>query len=174
MAGLNFDFFGDTRILPDESISEQEFLLDVDEEGKRYKVLGFIDKLFLYKSAGAALIRDFKTSKSVFKGKDLTDNLQDLIYCLAVKRMFPEYSKRIMEFLFLKFNLESKGTVKMPQVSDDELEGLEYELTGIQILLPRKLYRERCNFKFCRRSRLSKRWKFRRFACIRKRWLQNE
>lgn len=132
MAGLNFDFFGDSRILPDEAISEQEFLLDVDEDGKRYKVLGFIDKLFLYKSAGAALIRDFKTSKSVFKGKDLTDNLQDLIYCLAVKRMFPEYSKRVMEFLFLKFNLESKGTVKMPQVSDDELEGLEYELTGIQ------------------------------------------
>ena len=69
------------------------------------------------------------------KGKDLTDNLQDFNLLLSSKKNVSEYSKRIMEFLFLKFNLESKGTVKMPQVSDDELEGLEYELTGIQSYL---------------------------------------
>ena len=135
MAGLNFDFFGDTFNKPDLSISEKEFLLDVNEEGKRYKVLGFIDKLFLYKSASKALIRDFKSSKSVFKGKDLEDNLQDLIYCLAIKRTFPEYKNRVMEFLFLKFNLESKGKVLMPTITDDELDGFEYELTQIQSYL---------------------------------------
>ena len=68
----------------------------------KYKIRGFIDKLFLYKRKKFAIIRDFKTSKEVFKGKDQTDNLQDLMYSLAVKNLFPEYSERVSEFLFLQ------------------------------------------------------------------------
>jgi len=132
MAGLHFDFFGGARGELEESISEQSFDITTEEADKLYRLRGFIDKLFLYKKSGLAVIRDFKSSKSVFKGKDLTDNLQDLIYTLAVRKLFPRFKKRQVEFLFLKFDLHASGNVKMAEISDEELEGLELYLTGIQ------------------------------------------
>lgn len=135
LAGLHFDFFGNKEGVPTESISEQSFDITVDELGKLYRVRGFIDKLFLYKEKDLAIIRDFKSSKSVFKGKDITDNLQDLIYTLAVKKLFPNFKKRQVEFLFLKFDLNSTGTIKMKDISPEELEGLEMQLTSIQSYL---------------------------------------
>jgi ATP-dependent exoDNAse (exonuclease V) beta subunit len=90
MAGLHFDFFGQAGGELDEAISEQAFDITVDEANKLYRLRGFIDKLFLYKDTNSALIRDFKSSKVVFKGKELTDNLQDLIYTLAVRKLFPQ------------------------------------------------------------------------------------
>jgi hypothetical protein len=135
LAGLHFDFFGGARGEPDEAISEQEFNITVDEADKLYRVRGFIDKLFLYKDSDLAVIRDFKSSKSVFKGKEITDNLQDLIYTLAVRKLFPHFKKRQVEFLFLKFDLHASGCVKMSEISDEELEGIEYFLTSIQSFL---------------------------------------
>ena len=133
MAGLHFDFFGyNQNGNPDQSISEQSFDLTVDESGKLYRLRGFIDKLFLYQQNNTALIRDFKSSKQVFKGKEVTDNLQDFLYTLAVKKLFPEYYKRKVEFLFLKFDLHSTGKLEMKSLSDEELEGIEYHLTEIQ------------------------------------------
>jgi hypothetical protein len=132
LAGLHFDFFGNSKGKPTESISEQSFDITVDEMGKLYRVRGFIDKLFLYKEKDLAIIRDFKSSKSVFKGKDITDNLQDLIYTLAVKKLFPNFTKRQVEFLFLKFDLNSTGKIQMKDISAEELEGLELQLTSIQ------------------------------------------
>ena len=86
-----------------------------------------------------AIIRDFKSSKQVFKGKEITNNLQDLMYCLAVKHLYPDYLKRYSEFVFLKFDLSKdmlgktgKGLLKMTQITEEELEGFEYELTEIQ------------------------------------------
>ena len=137
--GLNYDFFGDTKEKPTESISEKSFEIVVDDDEKNYKIRGFIDKLFLYKKKSEALIRDFKTSKKVFEGKDLTDNLQDLMYSLAVKKLYPKYLSRSSEFLFLKFELSKdllgetgKGVVNMKGICEDELEGFEYFLTEIQ------------------------------------------
>lgn len=135
LAGLHYDFFGEKRGKPDDEISEQEFNITVDEGEKLYSLRGFIDKLFFYKEKELVVIRDFKTSKSVFKGKELEDNLQDLIYTLAVKKMFPEFTKRQVEFLFLKFDLNSTGNVKMKNLSAEELEGLELQLTQIQNFL---------------------------------------
>ena len=139
MNGLKYDFFGETIDEPTEAISEKDFDLFVDEDGKKYRIKGFIDKLFLYGKKKRALIRDFKSSKQVFKGKDVTDNLQDLMYSLAVKHLYPEYLKRQSEFVFLKFDLNKdifgefgKGLLKMVEVTDEELEGFEYELTEIQ------------------------------------------
>lgn len=136
MKGLKHDFFGDTIKKPKQAISEQDFDLTVTEGDKEYRIKGFIDKLFLYDKH--AIIRDFKTSKQVFKGKDATDNLQDLMYSLAVKKMYPEYKERKSEFLFLRFPLENdllgkpqKGNLQMEQISEDELEGFEYHLTEI-------------------------------------------
>jgi hypothetical protein len=135
--GLNYDFFGNDHGKMDHSFSEKEFNLKIDEENKKYNIRGFIDKLFLYED-GSAIIRDFKSSKQKFKGKEVTDNMQDLMYCLAIKKLHPKY-KSISEFLFLRFQLEKdifgepgNGVIKMDQLTDDVLEGFEYELTGIQ------------------------------------------
>jgi len=140
--GINYDFFGKDLGKPTHALSEESFDLDVDEDDKKYSIRGFIDKLFLYKKKSLAIIRDFKTSKKVFSGKDKTDNLQDLMYSLAVKKIYPEFLSRQSEFLFLKFDLEKdmlgqsgEGVVEMPQVSDDELEGFEFFLTEVQKLV---------------------------------------
>jgi hypothetical protein len=136
--GLSYDFYGDKLGKPTEAISEKDFEIVVAEEGKSYKIKGFIDKLFLYKKKKYALIRDFKSSKQKFKGKEITDNLQDYMYSLAVKRLYPEYKNRQSEFLFLKFELDdeigeqSNGVIKMNPISEDDLEGFEYYLTELQ------------------------------------------
>ncbi len=136
LAGLHFDFFGGSGSQsPDEAISEQAFDITVDEGEKLYRLRGFIDKLFLYKDKELAVIRDFKSSKQIFKGKELTDNLQDFLYTLAVRKLFPHFKKRQVEFLFLKFDLHSNGRVKMKDISEEELEGLELHLTEIQRFL---------------------------------------
>ena len=134
--GLTYDFFGKDLGKPTEDYSEKDFLITENNGDIKYKIRGFIDKLFLYKRKKFAIIRDFKTSKSVFKGKDYTDNLQDLMYSLAVKKMFPEYSTRVSEFLFLKFDLDensnNSGLVKMKPLDNDELHGFELQLSEIQ------------------------------------------
>lgn len=136
--GLNYDFFGEQGGKLDLAISEKDFDIIVDEDGKKYKIRGFIDKLFLYKDK-SAIIRDFKTSKQVFKGKEITDNLQDLMYSLAISKLYPEHTDRISEFLFLKFDLDEdllgnkgKGVVRMKEIAPEELEGFEHQLTEIQ------------------------------------------
>jgi hypothetical protein len=140
--GLTYDYFGHDLEKPTYSFSEKKFDIMVNHESKCYRINGFIDKLFLYKKKKAAIIRDFKTSKSVFEGKDATDNMQDLMYSLAVKHLYPDYPSRQSEFLFLKFDLNSnllgedgEGVLKMSSLSDDELEGFEHQLTAWQTYL---------------------------------------
>lgn len=132
LAGLQYDFFGTEFGEPTQALNEYAFDIEVNEGEYSYKIKGFIDKLFLYKKQGLAIIRDFKSSKEVFKGKDLENNLQDLIYSLAVKKLFPEYKTRRSEFLFLKFLPTEKGVVRMPALSEEELDGFQSELTEIQ------------------------------------------
>jgi len=137
--GLTYDFFGAESQKPSEAISEKDFLISENGEEINYSIRGFIDKLFLYKSKSRALIRDFKTSKKVFSGKDITDNLQALMYSLAVKKIYPKIKNRDAEFLFLKFGLEKdmlgstgEGVVQINNISDEELVGFEYFLTEVQ------------------------------------------
>jgi len=137
--GLAYDYFGNDLAKPTLSFSEKRFDISIDNDGKRYRINGFIDKLFLYKNKKAAIIRDFKTSKQVFDGKDATDNMQDLMYSLAVKHLYPEYSFRQSEFLFLKFDLspnllgeDGEGVLKMSPLTDGELDGFEHQLTAWQ------------------------------------------
>ena len=134
--GLSYDFFGTDLGNPTEEYSEKDFDIVKNDGDIKYKIRGFIDKLCLYKKKRFAIIRDFKTSKEVFKGKDQTDNLQDLMYSLAVKNLFPEYSERVSEFLFLKFDLDPNakktGVMRMKPLDEDELEGFEMQLSEIQ------------------------------------------
>jgi len=137
--GLRCDFFGDENEKPLIAESERFFDLEINkpEQGIRYAVRGYIDKLFVYKD-NSVIIRDFKSSKQVFKGKEITDNLQNLIYCLAIKHLMPETEPQ-SEFLFLRFDLDrdllgnsGKGRMKMDKISPEELEGFEYQLTQFQ------------------------------------------
>lgn len=134
--GLMYDFFGNTDQEPTEEHSEKDFHIVVNDGVVKYKIRGFIDKLFLYKDKKYALIRDFKTSKETFKGKDAEDNMQDLMYSLAVKHLFPEYETKQSEFLFLKFDLipdiKKSGIVRMEPLDEHDLHGFEHHLTEIQ------------------------------------------
>jgi hypothetical protein len=91
--GLSFDFYGDAEEKPFDAISEKVFELEINENDKKYYIYGFIDKLFLYDKGKKAVIRDFKTSKKIYVGSEVTDNLQNLIYCLAVSKLYPKYKK---------------------------------------------------------------------------------
>ena len=149
VAGLRYDFFGKKVVKPSESFSEYEFDMHIKEGEKDYSIKGFIDKLFIYDNKKSALIRDFKTSKQVFKGEDKKKNLQDYIYSLAVKYLFPEISNRNSEFVFLRFDLDSKnkpkGIMKMRKISDKRLEEFEIELTQAQTYLSQFNYHHATN-----------------------------
>jgi hypothetical protein len=136
LAGLRYDFFGKNIGRPTESLDELRFEITCNEDGKSYKILGFIDKLFLYKKKSIALIRDFKTSKKSFDGKDLEDNIQHQMYALAVRRLYPDFLKVKVEFPFLQLMANSgddeKHVIKMDHITDEELNDFECLLSEIQ------------------------------------------
>lgn len=130
--GLLYDFFGNKYGKPSSTISEKDFELDICEGDISYKIKGFIDRIFIYEDKSVIIIRDFKTNKKKYEGKEIEDNLQDNIYTLAIKKLFPEFSNIQMEFLFLKQNSEEEMVLKMKEKSSSELGGFEYELTAYQ------------------------------------------
>jgi len=134
VAGLKYDFFGNEIGKPTHSFSELDFDISLDDKDKNYRIKGFIDKLFLYKKKQTALIRDFKTSKKMFEGKDAEDNLQDQMYALAVSKLYPDFLKIKVEFPFLQVMLKKgdAAVAKMEALSEDDLETFEYILTELQ------------------------------------------
>lgn len=132
LKGLMYDFFGNKYGNPTEVISEKDFEITVQEEEINYKIKGFIDKLFIYGDHGIVLIRDFKTNKKKYEGKEVTDNLQDYMYTLAIRKLYPHLKDIKMEFLFLKQDLNTDGVMPMQAKDKYELLGFEHELTGYQ------------------------------------------
>ena len=136
LKGLNFDFFGEGAGLPDEVVSEKKFDINFKNDGKNYRIKGFIDKLFIYKKENLALVRDYKTSKKKFDGKDLEDNMQHLIYTLAIRHVYPDIKHIRTQFVFLKFDMDAAavdtGILEMPALSKHELSGFEMEITEVQ------------------------------------------
>lgn len=130
--GLMYDFFGKQYGEPSQIISEKDFELTVEQEDIQYKVKGFIDKLYIYKNISLVLIRDFKTNKKKYEGKEISDNLQDYIYTLAIRKLYPELKNIKMEFLFLKQDLNDNAVMPMQTKTKYELIGFEHELTGYQ------------------------------------------
>lgn len=135
--GLRNDFYGTKLGTPDLDLTEQEFDIISEEKDRSFRVKGFVDKIFIYGSL--ALIRDYKSSKKTFSGKDLTDNLQDYIYSLAVRRLFPQVKDIKVEFVFLKDGVidahegPSEGiSVVMETKEAAEIKGFESELDSIQ------------------------------------------
>lgn len=132
LKGLMYDFFGKEFGTPTEVISEKDFEITVQEEDINYKIKGFIDKLFIYGDHGVVLIRDFKTNKKKYEGKEVSDNLQDYMYTLAIRKLYPHLKDIKMEFLFLKQDLNNGGVIPMQPKTKYELLGFEHELTGYQ------------------------------------------
>lgn len=130
--GLLYDFFGEKLGTPSELISEKEFEITVEEKDLSFKIKGFIDKLFLYENKGVVLIRDFKTNKKKYEGKEVTDNLQDYIYTLAINKLYPELKDIKMEFIFLKQSSDEDMLLEMKAKSSYELIGFQHELTEYQ------------------------------------------
>lgn len=130
--GLLYDFFGNKYGNPTESISEKDFEIEVNDENFQYKIKGFIDKLFIYGNEGIVLIRDFKTNKKMYEGKEISDNLQDYIYTLAINKLYPQYKDVKMEFLFLKQNIPDEGVMLMTPKKKHDIDGFQYELSELQ------------------------------------------
>jgi len=150
--GLSYDFYGESYGKPVSIFTEKDFL--IEKEG-RYKIRGFIDRLFIYED-GRALIRDYKSSKRPYISHECSSaNIQGSIYALTVKELFPEVKVIDVEFLFLKFDLNkdvkwekrissktgkptkdwenvSGGGRILINYSHDEIDGIEYELEDYQ------------------------------------------
>jgi len=125
LVGLNQDFFGKDNGGIVES-GEVRFLLE--NESPKYKILGFIDKPIIYKKEKRVKLVDYKTSKSKFKGQEITANLQAMAYSLASKKLWPKLESVITEFLFLKF---PKQPAQEVEISDDQMSGFEYYLADL-------------------------------------------
>ena len=140
VSGLRHDFFGTKIGRPTISISEHPFEITKKEDDIEYSIRGILDKLFVYKGKKFAIFRDFKTSKEIFKGSEVTDNFQDWMYSLAIKKEFPFVDNIRSEFIFLRHKDKKKSTeiddyphiIKMEDIDDDSLEGFEHELTAYQ------------------------------------------
>ena len=119
VTGVNFDFF-----CKNGQIVGVEIPFEIGSEEDGYFLRGFIDKLVVYKDWHRII--DFKSSKKLFSGKDLEENLQGFIYALAVKKMYPEYNlKKVVDFIFLAFPEDplQRFPVKNKHVSDEILAG---------------------------------------------------
>lgn len=149
--GLRSDFYGLARGKPIATYTEREFLI---EKPEKYKVRGFIDRLFVYKD-GTVVVRDYKSSKEAYKGHESSsENIQASDYALAVREIVKDVlvKKIIVEFLFLKFDctkesvwspkiyrgkqtkeLEHNGGGKITiEFSPEEISGFEHELESYQ------------------------------------------
>jgi hypothetical protein len=123
IVGLRFDFLDSLTNLIG---SEIEF--DFENESPKYRIGGFIDRVF--EKNNQLIIRDFKSSKQLFKGEELTSNMQAMIYALAMRKKYGEqYQDILVKFLFLRY--PQKPEQDCPQFSQQELDGFEYFLEYI-------------------------------------------
>ena len=121
LTAMNHDFF----FAGASKVEKPEYEFNITNENPRYAIRGFIDRLAFYEKI--AIVRDYKSSKKRYSNKELPDNLQALMYQLAVAKLFKIKSK--VQFLFLKFGKKAEQTV--PPLGKDYLKGAEYYLADI-------------------------------------------
>ena len=97
LTALKYDFWGDEKKAPIKDLQERDFDFTVNKKNKKYRIKGFIDRQFLYED-NTTVVRDYKTSKAVYAGKDAEDNLQHFMYTLASRHFEPKH-KVFMEFV---------------------------------------------------------------------------
>lgn len=94
--------------------------------GKNYLVRGYIDKLITLPD-GNIKIQDYKSSKSKFSAKDLSWDVQSLIYSYAIYRIYgkiPEF-----EYIFLRY--KKSPSCKPPKYNADQIEAIDDYLEGV-------------------------------------------
>jgi len=120
--GLRSDFFGEGGKLLDPEIY---FEIKENQDGIDYFALGYIDKIILYEEQKIVKIVDYKSSKSKFRGEELTSNVQAMIYSLAAKERWPDYEP-VVDFVFLRF---PKSPIQTLRFTDEQLNGFKHFLT---------------------------------------------
>jgi len=127
LCGLNSDFFMSRFNLIK---GEQEFV--VENKDPKYVICGKIDKIAIDDHGQIANIGDYKTSKQKFDKKKTNFNLQAYTYSLYAFKNFPNATKSVVDFLFLKF-------VKKPLVrivlEKTNMPGFEFYLSYIYSLI---------------------------------------
>lgn len=126
--GLSHDFFGHKGAVIDKP--EQDFRITNKEPS--YNIYGFMDKPIKYKEEKILKIVDYKSSKYKFRGEDLESNTQAMMYHLAASKIWPEFKKIIVQFLFLRF---PKKPIQELEFSKDEIKGFEKYLEHINKII---------------------------------------
>ena len=121
---LDHDFFGGEGAYIETP--EQEF--KIQNKKPKYNIYGFIDKPIQYKKKKALKIVDYKTSKQKFRGEELESNVQAMMYSLAARKIWPEFKKVVVQFLFLKF---PRSPAQELEYNEDQLKGFEYFLESV-------------------------------------------
>lgn len=131
VTGLSLDFFGPQKTK--EILTETDFDFEVEEEGKNYRLKGFIDKIYLVEEQNAIVVhcKDYKSSKNKFDQKKIEFNHQAIIYQLAISKfLFPDYPLKSFDFIFLKFSDDPIQQTDL--LTKSQLSGYERWLTQIQ------------------------------------------
>lgn len=125
------NFFGDKDGNLVENHAELPFDIVQETPNGKFRIKGFIDRIHL-DGTGHLHVRDYKSSKKLFEGKDISSNIQGSMYCYAGRKLFPDSKSSHCEFWFTRFDLKNGGKIILPKVSDYENLGLEIELATYQ------------------------------------------
>lgn len=94
--------------------------LKINLSGQNYDIIGFLDKVAIYKDRIS--LQDYKTSSSKYTAEELQFNYQNLIYTLAIRKQYPELPIQLV-FQFLKFKKNPNQVA--PHLTDEQLKGFE-------------------------------------------------
>jgi hypothetical protein len=119
LTALKTDFYLEGA---EEVIVEHQFDIKTDD----YHIGGFIDKLGVFPDKIKGV--DYKSSKKKFTGDEVTFNLQNYFYTLALREKYPGKPTEF-EFQFLKF--PKKPVQESPSITDDEMKGFKLWLKEI-------------------------------------------
>lgn len=130
LVALKSDFLGQPG---DTIITEVKHEIEVNRDGKKFKILGIIDKIFVRKNDKGEIteveIVDYKTSSKKFEEDDLDSNLQGLVYQFFIKDMYPNVPKVKFGFLFLRF--PRAPYMEVPPFPKANVSGFEHYLSYI-------------------------------------------
>jgi len=123
--GLKADFYSDAE---GGLIQPPEYAFDIgDPEIDGYNAIGFIDKYIVFPDKKFISIVDYKTSKTAFSKAELENNVQAMMYSLALHKKYPEFDSSV-RFLFLKF---PKNPIRDTSYNKKQLAGFEEYLRSV-------------------------------------------
>lgn len=125
------DFFGPEG---SEVKPEQDLVLDFIEKnlGVDFTIKCIIDKVILPPDSDEVHVVDYKSSKKQFDKKDREFNVQAMINCLALSRVYPERTRQIFKFFFTKPQFSKKPWQEITLPSKEEVDAFKLYLTQIQ------------------------------------------